>query len=279
MGHPALVINSVKKSFGGVQALKGLSLQISPETILGVIGPNGAGKTTLVNIAGGQARPDSGSIWLWGEDVTCLSSDRRFQLGLGRTFQGLRLYQGLTCYENIVGGGIGKAEGFSAVRRRAEELIELLGLQEYRTSLPANMPFGKQKLVAIARGLSGDPNVLLLDEPFAGLTEEEILGLAGIFRSLVADKKTAILIVEHNLEAISQLAHVLAVLNHGELIAGGDPKGVLELENVKEAYFGGHKKTAVLKMLRHKGDRFVQTESVLKKGDFGEESGKGGEEV
>jgi branched-chain amino acid transport system ATP-binding protein len=180
--------------------------------------------------------------------VTGVSSDRRFRMGLARTFQGLRLYAGLNCYENLLAGVLGGRD-FRALHRRAAELMEVFELKPHRSALPASMPFGKQKLLAIGRALMGDPRLVLLDEPFSGLSDPEVAALSEVFKGF-AGRRTALGIVEHNLEALAKLADEVTVLDHGVVIASGAPEEVLERPRVHDAYFGGHRKAGVMRLLR-----------------------------
>lgn len=250
MADVMLHIQQVAKRYGGVHAVVDVTIELRSGSIVGVIGPNGAGKSTLVNIASGQVVPNSGRVLLDGHDVTKLPSCRRFEMGLARTFQGLRLYQNLTCYENLLAGNLTREGRLRARRARAAALMDELDLWEYATSLPDNVPFGKQKLVAIGRALLGHPSILLLDEPFAGLTDQETEDIGQLLKRLTAETRAAVMVVEHNLDALSRLVSRMAVLDQGRLLAEGPPLEVLEMESVKHAYFGAHRKKDVEEAMR-----------------------------
>ena len=239
----------ISRQFGGVHALRDVSVTLLQATITGIIGPNGAGKTTLVNVISGQIRPDRGTVMLGGVDITRLAPERRFELGLARTFQGLRLYAGLTCYENLLAGDLRRGVKPALRERKARELLDQLGLVDDSASLPRNMPFGKQKLTAIGRTLLAEPRVILLDEPFAGLTDAETADLGGTLRRLVAADRATVLVIEHNLEALSEVAEVMIALDNGSVIAEGRPRDVLDHDRVRSAYFGGHTRAAVAEVL------------------------------
>jgi ABC-type branched-subunit amino acid transport system ATPase component len=243
-----LVLEGIEQHFGGVYALRGVTLELNRADLIGLIGPNGAGKSTLVNVASGVFAPSSGVIRLAGKDVTRLPVHRRFELGLGRTFQGLRLFSGLTAIENLIAGMLSHAVSQRESSARAWKLLDSLGLTDDHATLPANLPFGKQKLLSIGRVLIAEPPVVLLDEPFSGLADEEICALTVRLRNL-ADAGTAVMVIEHNLDALVELVRSLHVLDQGEVVASGAPREVLKLDRVRQAYFGGHQRGDVLAAL------------------------------
>ena len=247
--NDALTLAHVRRSFGGTAALSDVSLCLTPATLTGVIGPNGAGKSTLVNVACGQVKPTTGTVSIRGRDVTTLASHRRFELGLARTFQSLRLYQGLTCFENLCAGSLSDSIGHREIQHRAYELLASLALADWAASTPDNLPFGKQKLLAIGRVLVSRPQIVLMDEPFAGLTDEEIDSLSRLLVEMAA-RGAAILIVEHNIDALSRIVPTMVVLDNGEVIASGSPADVLEQDRVRLAYFGGHQRESVAAAVR-----------------------------
>ena len=239
-----LSLSDVEQRFGGVVALGGVSVEIEPASLTGLIGPNGAGKTTLVNVASGQMQPTAGRVLLQGRDVTRMPPHRRFEMGLARTFQSLRLYAGLTGLENLCGGVLGGHRPFRDVRAAALRLLDELGLGSDRDALPGDLSFGRQKLLAIGRVLIAEPRVVLMDEPFAGLTDDEIAALSAILRAM-AGRGSAALVIEHNLEALSEVVGHMVVLDNGKVIARGAPSAVLDLPEVRHAYFGGHQRREV----------------------------------
>jgi branched-chain amino acid transport system ATP-binding protein len=239
-----LALHDIEQRFAGVTAVNGVSFEIEPASLTGLIGPNGAGKTTLVNVAAGQILPTAGRVLLQGADVTRLPPHRRFEMGLARTFQSLRLYAGLTGFENLCGGALGARRSFRDVQAAALRLLDELGLGADRDALPGDLSFGRQKLLAIGRVLIARPRVVLMDEPFAGLTDEEIAALGTVLKTM-ARSGCAVLVIEHNLEALSEVVGHMVVLDNGKVIARGAPSAVLDLPEVGRAYFGGHQRTEV----------------------------------
>jgi branched-chain amino acid transport system ATP-binding protein len=245
-----LRIQGLSISFGGIQALQDVDLQVVPEEILALIGPNGSGKTTLFNCISGVYRPDSGEISFEGESLLGLSPDSVAQRGIARTFQNLRLFLHMTVLDNLLLGRHikFKKNPFNAyLRRRAEELrhrevvegiIEFLDLQAYRQSRISDCPYGVQKRCEIGRALAMEPRLLLLDEPIAGLTAEEKEESAYHITEIRGRYKTAILLVEHDLKIASRLADHMVAFDHGELIARGTPEEVQRSPAVIQAYLG-----------------------------------------
>jgi ABC-type branched-subunit amino acid transport system ATPase component len=251
MTVPALSVENLLVRFGGLTAVNAVSLTVEAGALIGLVGPNGAGKTTVLNAVGGQLVPQSGRIRLFGEDVAELPPHRRFDRGLVRTFQGLRLYDGLNCLENVIAGVIGLGRrGMRDDIDRATELLDSFGMSGHLKRLPGELPFGKQKLVALARALIAKPKLLLLDEPLAGLHADEVKEFSLLLKRLHAEGHRTIVMVEHNLEAVADLTDWVAVLDNGTIIAKGPAEVVFESDAVNHAYFGGHRKGALLKRLQ-----------------------------
>ena len=245
-----LEVSSLAISFGGIQALAGVDLSLEPQEILTVIGPNGSGKTTLFNCISGVYHPDSGAIQFKGESLLGLSPDSVAKRGIARTFQNLRLFMHMTVLDNLM---LGRHVKFRKnpvdvfLRRRGEELrhrevveeiIEFLDLQAHRQSRVSDCPYGVQKRVEVGRALALEPELLLLDEPIAGLTSEEKEETAYRITEIRGRYKTAILLVEHDLRIASKLADRMIALDYGEKIAEGSPEEVQKTPEVIRAYLG-----------------------------------------
>jgi branched-chain amino acid transport system ATP-binding protein len=245
-----LEIKRLTVSFGGIQALQNVDLEVISEEILAVIGPNGSGKTTLFNCISGVYRPDDGEISFEGESLVGLSPDFVAERGIARTFQNLRLFLHMTVLDNLL---LGRHIKFRKnplnvyLRRRAEELrhrevveeiIDFLDLQAYRQSRISDCPYGVQKRCEIGRAIAMEPRLLLLDEPIAGLTAEEKEETAYHITEIRGRHKTAIILVEHDLKIASRLADRMIAFDHGELIAQGTPEEVQRSPAVVQAYLG-----------------------------------------
>ena len=245
-----LKVSSLAISFGGIQALSGVDLSLEPQEILTVIGPNGSGKTTLFNCISGVYHPDSGAIQFKGESLLGLSPDSVAKRGSARTFQNLRLFMHMTVLDNLM---LGRHVKFKKnpvdvfLRRRNEELkhrevveeiIEFLDLQAYRQSRVSDCPYGVQKRVEVGRALALEPELLLLDEPIAGLTSEEKEETAYRITEIRGRYRTAVLLVEHDLRIASKLADRMIALDYGEKIAEGSPEEVQKTPEVVRAYLG-----------------------------------------
>src|SRR5690348_15847296 len=216
-GRPGerLRASSVSRSFDGVQALDGVSLDVSRGEIVGLIGPNGAGKSTLVNVLTGFDRPDSGTVELGADDVTRWSPHRRGRRGLARTFQHSHAFRGLSVRENVEVAALGVGAGPREAARRADALLARLGLDRYAESSARALSHGDERRLGVARALATSPRFLLLDEPAAGLPEAEVPAFASIVRSVGADDDAGVLLIDHNMALIMELCDRICVLDQG----------------------------------------------------------------
>jgi branched-chain amino acid transport system ATP-binding protein len=248
----AIEVEDLYLRFGGIVALDHVTFAMGRE-ILAVIGPNGAGKSALLNCICGIYRPQSGSVKLAGQEITGMRPHQVANLGIGRSFQHLELFGRLTVAENllvarhtrmgtgVISGGIffGSARAEETSHREAvERLLDFFELWPYRHHPAASLPFGVQKVVGVARAMAVEPSVLVLDEPASGLSRDEKEDLARFILRLQADRKIAILWVEHDIAMVSDLADRVLVLDHGDVLAQGDPDDVRTDPAVVSAYLG-----------------------------------------
>ncbi len=240
VGGPAgsLRAEGISLAFSGLQVLRGVELALPHGEALGLIGPNGAGKTTLVNVLSGFQAPDSGSVLLDGADVTGSSPARLARAGLGRTFQAALPFAGLTVMESVAVGAMGVGVGRRRAVEIAADVLERLGLGEQAQSPAGLQPPGSQRLLGIARALATGPRYLLLDEPAAGLNDEECRELIAILRGAIEDFGCAILLIEHDMNVVMDLCSQVQVLDDGETVAVGSPEEVQADPAVVEAYLG-----------------------------------------
>lgn len=251
-GQPLLAVDDVAKHFGGVWAVGGVTFQVHAASIHGLIGPNGAGKTTVLNLVSGVTYADRGRVLLEGREITRLPMNRRLPAGVARTFQSPQLFREMSVVENAALGAFARmpagcaagllrgrryrerAADVLAVARRCLEFTELDGLAEQTAG---DLPYGLQKVVEVARALAGQPRLMLLDEPAAGLNPEEIERLNRLIRSIGASG-VGVLLVEHNMRLVMDVCDELTVLNFGQVIARGAPEQVRTDPQVIEAYLG-----------------------------------------
>jgi branched-chain amino acid transport system ATP-binding protein len=249
-------IEHLSISFGGLTAVDGVSLQVSSGTIFSIIGPNGAGKTTIFNCISGLYRPDSGEIIFKGEDITNLKPHRIAEKGIARTFQNIELFSRMTTMENLMLGrhihmktgvwsgstffrkGSKAAQEEIKHRERVERIIDLLDLQSARNQFVGGLPYGMQKLIELGRALALEPELLLLDEPSAGMNSEERQDLIFWIKDIQDELGVTILLIEHDMRMVMDISDRILVINFGKPITKGSPEEVQQHPEVLKAYLG-----------------------------------------
>lgn len=256
MSEIVMKIENLGISFGGLKAVQNLNLEIKEKQLYGLVGPNGAGKTTVFNMITGVYKPTTGRFYLCGEDLTGKSQETINHKGVARTFQNIRLFNNMTVIRNVMVGLHNHPEykcGLftsllrlprhfkveKAMRARAKEILEIVGLLEERNSLACNLPYGKQRKLEIARALATNPKLLCLDEPAAGMNPHETEELMNIIRLIRERFNVTILLIEHDMKFVSGLCDEITVLNFGTVLAQGDTKTALSDPEVIRAYIGG----------------------------------------
>jgi len=250
---PLLRVHDVRVRFGGVVALDGVSFGVAPGRIVGLIGPNGAGKTTLFNCVSRLYECDSGDISFEGASLLGAARHRVAGLGIGRTFQNLALFRSMSVLDNVMVGHHSRTRGGflanalrlpratredRATRDKALSLIAVLGLEAHAATPVADLPFGTQKRVELARALAAEPKLLLLDEPASGLNHEEVEALGSLVRELRGRFALTILLVEHHMGLVMRISDRVVALNFGRVIAEGSPDEVQRDAEVVSAYLG-----------------------------------------
>ena len=251
---PLLQVQGVTLAFGGVKALTGVGFDVQPGSITAVIGPNGAGKTSLFNTISGFYRPSQGSIRFQGQDITRVPAPQRAKLGLGRSFQNIALFRGMTVLDNIKLGRhahlktnvldallyFGRARREEAELRRdiEERIIDFLEIDHIRHSPVSALPYGLQKRVDLGRALAMEPQVLLLDEPMAGMNVEEKQDMCRFILDVNDEFGTTIVLIEHDMGVVMDISDRVVVLDYGKKIGDGSPDEVRSNEDVISAYLG-----------------------------------------
>jgi branched-chain amino acid transport system ATP-binding protein len=251
-----LEIREVSKAFGGVQAVTKVSFEAQKGEILSVIGPNGAGKTTVLNMISGFYHPDSGRITLEGQDINDLAPSRVAELGIARTFQNIALFRGMTVLDNLMLGrhvhmktgvlGAFVYWGFAEKeevqhRRRVEDIIDFLRIQDLRRRPTGSLAYGLQKRVELGRALALDPKILLLDEPMGGCNHEEKEDMARFVLDVNEEWGVTVILIEHDMGVVMDISDRVAVLDMGQKIAEGAPDEVRANPRVIKAYLGDSK--------------------------------------
>ena len=238
--------------FGGHVAVNAVSCSFAPGTLTAIVGPNGAGKTTYFNLISGQLKASGGSVLLGGRDISSLGVSARTRAGLGRAFQLTNLFPNLTVLENIRLAVQATRSGrhrrglnlwsiwsdYKALLRRAEEILNTVAMQDRADAIVASLPHGDQRKLEVALLIALEPQVFMFDEPTAGMSVDEAPVILNLIRDLKNDKRKTILLVEHKMDVVRELADRIIVLHNGELVADGDPAEVIASRVVQEAYLG-----------------------------------------
>jgi ABC-type branched-subunit amino acid transport system ATPase component len=233
-----LEVQNLKKSFGGIQALKDISFTVGEGEILGLIGPNGSGKSTFVNTVCGLYRPDGGHVKLKEREITGLEPARVARAGIARTFQASRPFLNLTVLDNVIVAALLGETMVDAAEKKARVAIEATGLSQYIDTRSCNLPVEKRKRLDLCRALAVGPALLMLDEVMAGLNPKEMEDGLELVRSINRQGVTVIFI-EHVMKAVVSLCHRVVVFDQGNMLADGEPRAVMQDERVVKAYLGG----------------------------------------
>ncbi len=249
-----LIFDNVTLKFGGITALNKVTFEVNQGRLFAIIGPNGAGKTSIFNCISGIYRPSEGEIKYGSNLLNQLRPDEIANLGIARTFQNIELFENMTVIDNILFGAhrhlnygpiaslfYTKKVRTSEIEAReiAEDIIDFLEIEQYRNSYILSLPYGIQKRVELARALAMNPDIVLLDEPAAGMNSEETEDIARFIIDLHEERKKTIILVDHDMNMVMDIAEEVMVLNFGEKLAEGTPQEIVINENVIEAYLGG----------------------------------------
>lgn len=250
---PTLEVKALTKYFGGLRAVSNLGLTINHGDLAGLIGPNGAGKTTAFNLITGLYHPSAGEISLMGESIIGFEPFEITRMGIGRTFQNIRLFSNLSVLDNVriayhphsgynMVDGVLRSRRFSEKEKelteRTQDFLEIFNLQDIQNEIAKNLPYGEQRRVEIARALACDPKLLLLDEPAAGMNPKEIIKLMDLIHFIRDRFNLTILLIEHQMRLVMDICEHITVMDFGEVIAKGTPKEIQGNQKVVEAYLG-----------------------------------------
>jgi branched-chain amino acid transport system ATP-binding protein len=247
MSQPLLKVTDLKKSYGAIQAVGGVSFEVQPGEIFGVIGPNGSGKTTLFNSMLGQITPDSGRIELKGRDVSGLGPLQLNRLGVGRTFQTLQVFGKMTVRDNLIvaaqehqGNMFSRmfAPADSGLGARADALIDQFHIRHVAHQKAGELSYGQQKLVDIAMAFMSEPDLVLLDEPCAGVNPSLVGGISQLLKELNRTRRGSFVVIEHNMDFVMDLCHRIMVMVEGRVMAIGTPAEIRANKQVLDAYLG-----------------------------------------
>lgn len=244
-----LSAQGLRKEFGGLVAVDNVDVQIRAHTLHSIIGPNGAGKTTLFNLLSGTLKPTSGRVFFKGRDITHLPPYRIAHLGIGRSFQITNIFPNLTVLENIrlAAQALGpdnfklfsRADQFCQYQTKAHEVIAQVGLQGRENMLARTLPHGDKRKLELGIMLAGDPELLLLDEPTAGMSSEQVPALLDVIRNIMAGGDKTIVLVEHRMDMVMSISDFITVMHQGRVLAEGAPREIAANEMVQNAYLGG----------------------------------------
>jgi len=249
-----LALKNISVQFGGIKALTDVSFEVEKNSLFSIIGPNGAGKTTLLNVISGRYKPISGDIHYQGKKLNHLHPNKRASLGIGRTFQNLALFNHMTVLENIFIGRhhllknnfikgafywiLGGKKEEVANRFEAERILDFLEISDIRKSLAGTLSYGLRKRVELARAIAINPNLILLDEPMAGMNQEEKEDMARFIIDLNREWKITVIMIEHDMGVVMDISKKIIVLDFGKKIAEGIPKDIIKNKRVQQAYLG-----------------------------------------
>jgi branched-chain amino acid transport system ATP-binding protein len=244
---PVLRVDGLKKAYGAIQAVAGVSFEVMPGEIFGVIGPNGSGKTTMFNSVLGQIRPDAGRIELNGKDITNLSPMELNRRGVGRTFQTLQVFGKMSVRDNLIvaaqehqGSMAGRllAPGDSGLGPKADTLIDQFRIRHVADKPAGSLSYGQQKLVDIAMAFMREPDLVLLDEPCAGVNPSLVGGISVLLKQLNQSRRGSFIVIEHNMDFVMDLCHRIMVMVEGTVMAIGTPAEIRGNKQVLDAYLG-----------------------------------------